>query len=160
MEIKQTDSLLTFYPDANNNVEISCPECNAKKRIDVSAFKNNFKLIEVKCQCDTRFKCSIEFRRSYRVQVSLAGRYERLKNQKIGDMLVESLSIIGVGFVNMSCHLLEIGENLELKFQLDDKNRTEIRRKVKIISIERGYIGTEFIDKNCYDAALGFYLKV
>jgi hypothetical protein len=160
MEIKQTDSLLTFYPDSDNNVEICCPECNAKKRVDVSTFKNTFKLIEVKCHCDNRFKCSIEFRRSYRVQVSLAGRYERLKNQKIGDMLVESLSIIGVGFVNMSCHLLEIGENLELKFQLDDKNRTEIRRKVKIMNIERSYIGTEFIDKNCFDAALGFYLKV
>ena len=47
MEIKQADSLLTFYPDPDNDVEIRCPECDAKKQLDVSNYQNNHKVIEV-----------------------------------------------------------------------------------------------------------------
>ena len=159
MEINATESLLTFYPDDNNQIEIRCPECASKKKIDASGYEGKYKILNVKCLCGFCFKCAFEFRRSYRMKVKLAGEYTIPKTQKTGDMLIENLSLAGAGFVNMSHHRLIKDQNLELKFKLNDAAHTELRKKVKIISISGSYIGCEFVGKNNYEKALGFYLN-
>ena len=44
MEINATESLLTFYPDADNKIEIRCPECASKKKIDASGYEGKYKI--------------------------------------------------------------------------------------------------------------------
>ena len=159
MEIDQSESILTFYPDAENQIEIKCPECAAKKKLNAIAYKGKFKIYNIKCPCGFNFKCSFEFRRSYRMNVKLAGEYTILNNSKSGEMLIEDLSLSGVGFVNMSVHLLCVGQQLEVKFRLDDAQRTLVRKKVKITSSNGTDIGAEFVEKAGFEKALGFYLK-
>ena len=139
---------------------IICPACGYAKRIDASKFHNSSNILKAKCKCGKTFKCSIDFRKTYRRTVNLAGEYIIMNNKKRGDMMVEDLSMGGVGFTNMTPHQMETGDILELKFKLDDANRTEIVRKVKIMIIKGQSVGTEFMEKNRYDTELGFYLKV
>lgn len=84
MEIKQTETILTFYPDRNNNVAICCPHCGFIRTIDASKYQNTGKALNVKCRCGETFKCSIDFRKFYRKRVSLVGEFIILKNNKKG----------------------------------------------------------------------------
>ena len=157
--INQTESRLTFYPDADNYIEIRCPECASRKKIDASGYQGKYKIMNVKCLCGFSFKCSFEFRKSYRMKVNLAGEFTLLKTQKSGSILIENLSLAGANFVNMSGQHLLVGQKLELKFRLDDAGRTELRKKVTIKSIDGTNISSEFVQKNSYEKAMGFYLK-
>ncbi len=159
VEINQASPILTFYPDKFDNVEIKCPKCLLKTVIDATEYQYSNNILKVRCKCGVTFKCKIDFKKFYRHKVNFAGEYEILKNRKLGDMLVENLSLDGIGFVNMAPHNLVNGDILMVKFRLDDSSCTEIRRNVKIISIQKNYINTEFIEANRFDSALGFYLK-
>ena len=159
MEIDQSESLLTFYPDADNFIEIKCPECSARKTVDADKYRGKFKIYKIACPCGCHFKCSFEFRRSYRIKVKLAGEYTILDTKKSGEMLVEDLSLQGVGFVNLSSHLLSADQQLDINFRLDDAQRTQIRKKIKIISVNGIKVGAQFIDKTGFEKALGFYFK-
>lgn len=159
MEINQAAPLLTFYPDSTNQVEIKCPECLLKTAVDATRYQYSNRILNVKCVCGAAFKCNIDFRKSYRRKVNFAGEYEILKNRKLGDMLVENLSMEGVGFVNMSSHRLEKGDTLSLKFRLNDGERSEIRRKVRVVNSHEDGINAEFLESNRFDGALGYYLK-
>jgi hypothetical protein len=158
MEINPTDSVLTFYPDNDNNAVIRCPACGHSKKIDASKYQNAGNALSVKCKCGDLFKCAIDFRKFYRKKVNLSGEYIVLKNQRKGDMLVDDVSMGGLGFINMTPHNLEKGDILEVKFRLDDKKRTELIRKVRVMIIKGHFVGTEFFEKNRFDKELGFYL--
>jgi hypothetical protein len=159
MEIKQAEPLLTFYPDKNNNAVISCPHCNFTKKVNAMQYRNSGKSLRVKCRCGDIFVCTIDFRKHYRKKVNLAGVYTVLANQRTGDMLVEDISMGGLGFNNMTPHDLKNGDILEVKFRLDDRNLTELKRKVKVMLLKGHFIGTEFMEKNRFDKELGFYLS-
>jgi hypothetical protein len=158
MEIKQTDSVLTFYPDKENNAVITCPACGNSKKIEASKYQSAGNALTVKCKCGENFKCTIDFRKYYRKKVNLSGEYLVLKNQRKGDMLVDDISMGGLGLINMTPHKLEKGDILEVKFRLDDKKRTDIVRKVRVMIIKGHFVGTEFFEKNRFDKELGFYL--
>ena len=159
MEINQAGALLTFYPDKSNHVEIKCPECLIKTVVDAARYEYSNKILSVKCKCGVTFKCNVDFRKFYRRKVNFAGGYEILKSGKLGDILVENLSMEGIGFINMTPHNLENRDLLRVTFRLDDAKRTEIRRKVKIVGLHGDCVNTEFIEVNRFDSALGFYLK-
>lgn len=158
MELKQAETVYTFYSDKNNHVVICCPACGFKRTVDASNYKNTSKALNVKCRCGELFQCLIDSRKFYRKRVNLIGEFITLKNNKKGDMLVEDLSIGGVGFNNRSPHALETGDVLELRFTLDNAIQTKIIRKVKVMIIKGYFIGTEFTEKNLLDPDLGFYL--
>ncbi len=159
MEISQSEPLLTFYPDSDNNVLISCPYCNFIKKINALKYRDSGKALKVRCKCGGIFSCTIDFRKFYRKKVNLAGEYVVLKNQRKGDLLVEDISMGGLGFNNMTPHNLEKGDILEIKFRLDDKNRTELKRRVMVMLVKGHFVGTEFTEKNRFDKELGFYLS-
>jgi len=159
MEIKKSESLLTFYPDKDSMAMICCPACGFARKVDALKYRNTNKALTVKCKCGETFKCSVDFRKSYRKRVNLAGEYTILKNQKKGEMLVEDISLGGLGFNNMAHHSLENGDVLELKFRLDDPNRSELVRKVSVKIVKGHFVGTEFMEKNRFDKEIGFYLS-
>ena len=159
MKINQAESLLTFYPDRDNNAVICCPNCNFMKKLDATKYRDSGKSLKVRCRCGDIFTCTIDFRKHYRKKVNLAGEYIVLKNQRKGDLLVEDLSMGGLGFNNMTPHTLEKEDILEVKFRLDDKKRTELKRKVRVMIIKGHFIGTEFMEKNRFDKEIGFYLS-
>lgn len=103
-------------------------------------------------------KQDLERRQYYRKNVRLAGYYEHPSTKTSGEMLVESLSLSGVGFTTLATHNLTRNSTLRLSFYLDDSRRTHINRLVRIQYTRDRYIGCQFADQKNYDGDLGFYL--
>ncbi|PQP32904.1 hypothetical protein C6A36_02025, partial [Desulfobacteraceae bacterium SEEP-SAG10] len=59
----------------------------------------------------------------------------------------------------LSLHQISKDDILEVKFQLDNPKRSEIRKSVKVIWVKDRNIGGSFIETELYKADLGFYLN-
>lgn len=103
-------------------------------------------------------KQAMERRQYYRKNVQLAGRYQNPKNGAAGDIIVDNISLNGIGFTTLVAHDLEKNELLRVQFQLDDSRRTDVTRSLKVRYIKERYIGCQFVDTKSYDSDLGFYL--
>jgi hypothetical protein len=55
-------------------------------------------------------------------------------------------------------HNLQIGEQIDLRFVLDNDIRSEITKKAIVRHVQGRSIGAEFCDLKAYDKELGYYL--
>jgi PilZ domain len=99
-----------------------------------------------------------DFRKYYRKEVKLPGGYTLKGKKERGEILVEDISMTGVGFSTIRAHHISGKETVELKFTLDNTKRTEIRTPVKIRWIADRHVGAEFIDLDRFKQDLVFYL--
>lgn len=91
--------------------------------------------------------------------VNFAGEYRNEKTGDSGRMEVESLSLRGIDFVNLTPgNLIMKNDLLEISFHLDDSNKTLIQRKAKVTASDEDTIHAVFIKLQTYDKDLGFYL--
>ena len=161
MEIVDANSLHTFYADVDDKVKIVCPACHTAKIFDAENYMTTNRGVKAKCSCGNVFRCAIEFRRSYRKSVDFAGDYKNVKSGDKGRMTLESLSLGGVDFINLtSDNLIMTNDVLDISFHLDDKNHTLIQRQIRVISAEKSTISAAFIGARMYDKDLGFYLMI
>jgi hypothetical protein len=61
----------------------------------------------------------------------------------------------------MSGHTILVNDVLSVTFTLDDKQKTDIRKSVRVRRIDDRFIGAEFVDRDTYtdtNRILGFYL--
>ena len=75
-----------------------------------------------------------------------------------GEMEVKNVSMTGIGFETLAEHSLKEGDEVTVKFALDDSSRTEVKKRVVVRVVKDNYIGCEFADFAEFDKALGFYL--
>ena len=73
-------------------------------------------------------------------------------------MLVQNVSLTGIGFATLTMHNLTKNDELEVKFTLDVMKRPEIKKRVVVKVVKDKYIGCEFEDRGQFDNELGFYL--
>ena len=159
MKIIETNAFHTFYASADDTVKIVCPECNLSKTFNTNVYKTSSRSIKARCACGNEFRCIIEFRKYYRKSVNLAGDYRNEKSGDVGRMAVESISLSGIDFVNLtSGNLIMKNDHLEVSFYLDDNNKTFIQRKAKVTASDNNIINAIFIKFQPYDKDLGFYL--
>ena len=159
MKIIETNAFHTFYANADDTVKIICPKCSLSKIFETSDYKTSSRGIKAKCTCGNVFRCIIEFRKFYRKTVDLAGDYRNEESGDAGRMAVESISLSGIDFVNLtSGNLIMKNDILEVSFYLDDNNQTFIQRKAKVTASENNSINAVFIKFQPYDKDLGFYL--
>lgn len=159
MKIIESKTLHTFYTNADNMVKITCPECGSTKSFNTETFMPSSRGIKAKCTCGNEFRCAIEFRKYYRKVVNFAGDYRNEKTGDTGRMTVESLSLGGIDFVNLTPeNLIMKNDTLIISFHLDDANRTFIERNVKVTASDENTINAAFIKFQLYDKDLGFYL--
>jgi hypothetical protein len=159
MKIIETNAFHTFYAAADDTVKITCPKCNISKSFNANEYKTSNRGIKARCTCGNVFRCIIEFRKYYRKNVNLPGEYRNEKTGDSGLMAVESLSLSGIDFVNLtSINLIMKNDLLEVSFHLDDNNKTFIQRKAKVTASEKDTINAVFIKFQPYDKDLGFYL--
>jgi hypothetical protein len=159
MKIVETKSVHTFYANATDTVKITCPKCNISKNFNASDYKTSNRGIKAKCTCGNVFHCIIEFRKYYRKAVDFAGEYRNEKTGDIGRMTIESLSLSGIDFVNLTPRNLIMNKDvLDISFHLDDKNHTLIQRKAKVTASNKNSINAVFLSFQLYDKDLGFYL--
>jgi PilZ domain len=147
------------YMGATDQVSIICPKCGLAKNVDVKNFKDTHKRLKAKCRCGEIFQVVLDYRKYYRRDVRLPGEYTLKGKKERGEILVEDISMTGIGFSTIRPHHISGNDTVELKFTLDNPRRTEIRTPVKIKWIADRHVGAEFIDLDRFKQDLVFYLK-
>lgn len=142
----------------------TCLKCQRKKTADVSEYMKQEKNLwfNVECLCGHGYSAIIERRKQYRKETDLHGTFKQFVDGKevcSGVMTVCDLSLNGVKLkVNVEEHCFSIGDLLNIKFQLDDIQKSTIRKKVFIRNLNLPFLHTEFHSTEAFDQALGYYL--
>ena len=165
----------------DNTVMVTCPQCQATRTVSLGKLPPGKHLVKIKCVCATVFPVRLEFRKNFRKQTNLPGRYQLLtptgkdparpetlrgkthygaKQEPLTNTCtVKNLSLTGAGLVIPGNHALKVGDILGLEFALDDQRGSELNKKVVVRLVTDSFVGCEFIDTREYDKALGFYLR-
>ncbi|MBW2411549.1 MAG: PilZ domain-containing protein, partial [Deltaproteobacteria bacterium] len=121
--------------------------------------------IRVSCPCSHEFNVMLEKRRSYRKLVELEGYFslsgdvgpDATGNSIWGPMIIQDLSKTGLQFSSSRANLLQPGNLLLLRFNLDNENKALIHKQARVISIEGNDVRCQFEGADSYDITLGFY---
>jgi hypothetical protein len=149
---------LQLYVNVENQADITCPKCKNTRTIDVTRYKGLHKPLKIKCVCGWIFQAVIETRKFYRKYVNLQGYYAKVGNQNYGTMVVENLSMSGIGFRIKIKHYIKAGDRLTVRVVLDDKRKTEIVKDIVVRQVEDSFIGGEFCHMEAFYKELGWYL--
>ncbi len=155
----QDKTAITCYVNEKGMATLKCPNCNNVKKIDASSYLFSKKPFKATCKCGMVFYGRFEFRTHFRKKVRLAGHYRRPSTKIKGDILVENISLRGVGFTCMDPHDLKAGENFEITFWLDNPKSSKIELRMVVKHVSGRHIGAERIDTLQAQPDLGFYLK-
>jgi hypothetical protein len=148
-----------FYVNDTHQTTIVCPKCGYAKIIDTSNFKGTQKRLKANCKCGEVFKFTLEFRKHYRKDVRLPGEYSIPSSREKGEIVVHNLSLSGVQFTCFRPHQILPDDTLELKFNLDNPARTEIRRSARVMWVRDHDVGVQFIGQKSSERDLSFYLR-
>ncbi len=146
---------------SSNTATFVCPNCENTSTVDVTKYAKVDKrvTVKVKCRCGYQFSVVLEKRKKYRKQTNLPGTYTRLAatNDK-GVMTVMDISTTGLKLKLNVSRNFNLGDELNVEFNLDDKRRTHIQKRVVVQNINDVYVGVAFAPNEMDDPALGFYL--
>ena len=148
------------YVDVDGKVTLICPACSVPKSTSVASFKGKCHFLKVRCPCGNVFRVQLDFRQQHRKTTDLQGVYVCVKPPGLGGgrMTVKDISRGGVGIEVIESHNLQVGCILEITFNLDDRKKTQIKKKTVVRSITDNFIGCQFTDEELYEKEIGFYL--
>ncbi|MGZ3636001.1 MAG: PilZ domain-containing protein [Syntrophales bacterium] len=149
------------YVDKNGMVTFICPKCSKPRRESVEHYKDKTGSIKIKCECTNVYETLLDFRQSFRKEVSLDGTYFRTSHP--GDwrkMIVRDLSFWGCKFERMKACSLVPGEEIRVEFVLDNPRSFTIKKKAVVFYVKGCHVGCKFsIAEGIIDSELGFYLR-
>jgi hypothetical protein len=148
----------TIYAGATNYVTVICPKCGLKKNVNVFKYKDTHKRLKAKCKCGEVFRLSLEFRRFHRKIVRLTGEYFVQERGEKGEVLIKDISMTGINFEAIKPHNIANHDTVEIKFTLDNPDKTELDTLVKIMWVKDLNVGGYFIDQVRYKQDLVLYL--
>ncbi len=145
----------------NNTATLICPACGVVKHFAADRYRHGQHIISVRCRCQQVFSLLLDFRRHYRKQTSLPGVYEILSKGGVGGGIIHinNISRSGLGFTVSGLHRIEKDQELQVEFQLNDKKKTVLKRRVLVKSVLQNNIGCQFKDTAEMEPALGFFLQ-
>jgi hypothetical protein len=155
----------TVFPRDDGLILLTCPHCGTQESVFMAQFEKFGNAIQIQCSCHKRFAAVLEKRRSYRKTVQLEGYFtiadevgpNAAKGSIWGLMAVKNLSKTGIRFYSKRIDLIRPGDNLMVRFNLDNSNKALIHKKVEVISIHGHEVGCRFKGADQYDITLGFY---
>ena len=155
-----------IYLTESDKVTFECPKCHASKNADISKYKKmtSSVTLKVKCPCGNVYSVTLERRKHYRKETKFPGIFTfrpLVGNDQKGPMTVLDISKGGLKFKMLSTPIFIRGDIIEVEFNLDNKNRTQIKKQVYVRNIKDNFIHVEFCSFNTNDSgdkALGFYL--
>ena len=138
-----------------------CPRCRRAKTISVAKYLHIKHTIRVRCTCNTIYNVHLNFRRNFRKQVRLTGTYQTVhqKPASRGAIIINDLSRDGLSFTVSGSNRLEVGHVVLLQFDLDDREKTSLRKQAVVRSVNDKVVGCEFIQDRPLEKALAFYLR-
>jgi hypothetical protein len=154
-------------PREDGLVLITCPKCGQQETVTFEQLQNLGNAVTVECPCREKFAAVIEKRRAFRKRVHLDGYFSKGKGFGVGDaaseknlwgqMVVMDLSKNGLRFSTEKADLINSGDLLMVRFNLDNSNRAPIHKTVRVISVSGFEVGGQFEGADNYDITLGFY---
>ena len=158
MNLHDEKSVHSIEVDSQGQAAITCPRCDFVKMVEAGRFSAAGNRINVRCRCGHVFRRQVNFRRHFRKPVRLAGEYRHLKTGKRGDMLIEDLSMGGVGFTRFGPHHVGLGDPLEVRFRLTRHSGREITKRAHVRFVKEEFVGLEFSDHHLHGKELQFFL--
>lgn len=171
------------YIQSNETASFTCPECRYTKVIRTAKIPGHKTLVKVRCDCGTVINVNLEHRHHYRKKADFPGTYSILAhnhgdNDQAGSksvklpgtyaivgrgqgniqMMVTDISMGGIGFAVTGTHYIKKGQIIDIHFELNDRNQTQVNKKVEVITVTKDKVGTRFLDTKDIGKALGFYL--
>jgi len=154
-----------FVTESNMAV-FECPQCKKGKSVDVSRYRNIRQVvrIKVKCPCGHTYRVVLERRKNFRKDVNFPGSYTHVLpdyREDKGGITVKDLSRSGIKIKLNVEKDFKIGDILLVEFQLNDKQRSLIKKNAVIKKISDSDLGLEFKSIDSYDPsdkAIGFYM--
>jgi hypothetical protein len=140
-------------------VSIICPKCGFEQNIGVSKFKDTQQKLKGGCRCGEPYQYTVEFRKRYRKDVRLPGKYSILGKGEKEEIIIRDLSFTGIRFESLKPHQILKDDTLEVTFELDNHRRSKIRKLVKVIWVRDLIVAADFIETKLYENDLEFYLK-
>jgi len=138
---------------------LKCPHCRHARTVSVAKLKEKKKILKIKCSCQKSYSVSLEQRKIYRKNTELNGRFVNLSlDNDRGSMVVNDISMGGLGFTVTGRNRVETDHDLEVTFTLDDSHSSVISKQVIVRIVRKNFVGCEFRHAHEYDKALGFYL--
>lgn len=140
----------------NNTATFICPKCENVKTINARQFKKTQKKVSVtcKCPCGHSFRAFLERRNYLRKEITLPGIYSRYINGEEvekGQIVVTDLSRSGLKFKPHVQPGFQVGDNLFIVFNLNDRDKSLIKKKAVIINMSKEmHVGLEFYQKETY----------
>ena len=152
-----------IYVNPGDTAVLACPQCGTTVTQDVGKFKGRRRHLERKCVCQATFRVSLEFRTAPRRRTHLEGFYVKLPGtEDWGMMLVRNISRTGIGLLTYGKHELSEGDEVRVKFTLDDGSHSQIEKRAVVRWIQDIHMGCEFVESveydNVHDAALHSYV--
>lgn len=159
MSNKSTDHKVICYVNKDGLANVRCVDCGVSKTVDVAKHNPPLTKFKAACKCGALIKGRFEYRKHYRKEVRFSGQYHQRKNGFRGEILVENISLNGVGFSCMGMHNIKVGEQLDLAFRLDNPKQSEIKLWVEVKNVRGQFVGVQRLDTQTNQPDLGFYLK-
>ncbi len=159
--IRPNSKVPTVYVRPDNTAVITCPQCGRQKDLMADAFKGyNYKSqLKIKCSCQNVFRINLEFRRGIRKITRITGTYiNHSQNGSSGNLTIHDISLFGLGFSQLDKNNFQLGDELSLKFILNDEHKTEIKKEVVVRSIRQNTIGCEFKKSEDSFSPLGYHV--
>lgn len=152
---------LKVYVRDNDTATFVCPSCGAVKHFDAGRYRHQRHSLSVRCRCQHVFSVQLDFRRNFRKQTSLQGTYEIISEGGVGGGIIHisNISRGGIGFTVSGVHRIEKDQLLQIEFQLNDKNKTVLKKQAVVRAVEHNNVGCEFKCNAALDKALGFFLQ-
>lgn len=154
-------SQITVHVRENDTAILICPSCGTTKPIIAKTFRHGRHIIKAECRCKHVFTVLLNFRKNYRKQTSLPGTYQITGSSNPGGGIIHITNISrgGLAFTVSGRHNIRQDQELLLEFQLNDKNRTVLKKQAVVVSVRHNTIGCAFRCHGELDKALGFYLQ-
>jgi hypothetical protein len=151
---------VVFYVDDSGLSVVSCPKCGHFKIINTNNKNYFFRTFIVDCIiCGASIRGQFEFRRYYRKKVRLTGHYKHQKTGVEGNIIVEDISLMGVGFSCSEKHNLKKGDLLDISFTLDNSMKSKVKLSVEVRHINDKFVGVKRCDTQLQQPELGFLLR-
>ena len=129
------------------------------KSVNVEKFKGRKKSLTVRCKkCEGKFSILLDFRAAFRKNVHLDGSLKKSGSDKWHKIVVRDISHISRTGIRIVCaDDLKEGDNVKVKFTLNNAKRSEIERDAVVKWRRDKDAGLELMDNPLYDSELGFY---
>ena len=159
MQKDVTGQKVVCYVGNEGQTLLRCPECKITKKIDVKKHHHLINTFKTTCACGAMIRGKFDFRRYYRKKVSLTGAYMHMESQARGEIRVENISGMGVGFSCLEAHHLQKGDYLDITFTLDNSNSSTVILWIEVMNINENYVGAKRCDTQLEQPDLDIYLR-